>query len=461
MISHSSFRTQDSSFAISHSSFPIHHSSFEQLLLAALAAASVLAQTQARGEDWPQWRGPNRDGRASAVSLNHDWSAHPPALLWMTDGIGAGFASVAVRGERIYVGGDLEQGQGVTALNRADGAVLWKSTLTESVPRHDSPGARCTPTLDGDRLYMVTSNGALHCLAVADGAVLWQKDFEREWGGKMMSGWGFSESPLVDGDRLVCTPGGPQALVVALNKETGVEIWRGTLPDIGSNGDDGAGYSSIVISEGGGLRQYIQLVGRGLVSFRSDNGAFLWGYNRIANGTANIPTAIVQDDLVFASSGYGTGAALLRLSAAGSGVRAEEVYFLDGDTFQNHHGGMVLVGDYIYAGHGHNRGRPICIELETGRVAWGGRELEAPGDGSAAVLYADGHLVFRYQDGTVALIEAVPEEYRLKGTFTPEFVKKPSWAHPVIVDGRLYLREDSRLMCYSLQPPTATALLRR
>ena len=239
-------------------------------------------------------------------------------------------------------------------------------------------------------------------------------------------------------------------MMVALNKRTGEEIWRSAPNEIGREGRDGAGYSSIIISHGAGVKQYVQLTGRGLIGVAAEDGRYLWGYNEIANTTANIPTAIISGNYVFSSTGYGTGAVLLRLVARGNGVAAEEVYFLDGPTLQNHHGGMVLVDGYLYGGHGNNKGLPICVRLSDGEVQWGGN-IRGAGYGSAGVTYADGHIYFRYQSGVIALIEANPEEYRLVGKFTPEVVESPSWSHPVIVDGRLYLREQNSLMCYDIR----------
>lgn len=400
--------------------------------------------------DWPQWRGPNRDGRSAATGLLERWDEAPP-LLWQSEGVGAGYASVSIAEGRIYTTGNFSDGQSVVAADATDGRVLWRTPITDRSPRHGYEGSRSTPTVDGDRLYVVASSGRIVCLAAADGKILWSKDFSKEWNGQMMSGWGFSESPLVDGPWVVCTPGGKEAMIVALDKMTGEQVWASAAPDLPGNaqGRDGAGYSSLVISHGGGVKQYVQVVGRGVLGVRAADGKLLWTYNDVANRTANIPTPIVSGDYVFASTGYGAGAALLRLAKDGDGVKAEEVYFLSGDKFQNHHGGMVLVGDYLYAGHGHNNGFPTCLEFKTGKIVWGGKQ-RGPGRGSAAVVYADGDLIFRYQSGEVALIEATPEEYRLKGVFMPAYQQDNSWAHPVVVGKRLYLREQDKLMCYDL-----------
>lgn len=419
------------------------------LLCLASSVSSPAAENKIVSGEWPQWRGPLRDGLSTETGLNTDWTQRPPKLLWTATGLGEGYASVAVSGGNIYTTGNLETGQGVIAIDAKDGTILWAKPFTEKVPQHSYTGSRCTPTVDGDRLYVVSSEGTIACMKSSDGEIVWRKHFKVDWNGRMMSGWGFSESPLVDGDRLICTPGGEDAMLVALNKMTGEEIWRSAVPKIGERGGDGAGYGSIVISEGAGVKQYVQMIGRGVIGVRASDGKFLWGYNDVANGTANIPTPVITGDYVFCSTGYGTGAALIKLTRDVEDVIAEEIYFLPAKTLENHHGGMVLVGEHVYCGHKHNNGFPTCVELKTGKVVWGGER--GPGSGSAAVTYFDGHVVFRYQSGEVALIEATPEAMRLKGVFKADFIQSPSWAHPVVAGGKLYLREQDKLMCYDLK----------
>lgn len=406
------------------------------------------AGTAGVAEDWPQWRGPGRDAVSRETGLLQEWGAGGPPLAWKAGGIGDGLSSVAIADGRVFTMGDRAGAQHVVALSAADGKLLWSAKLGPAWA-DEYGGPRGTPSVDGEWLYALGTEGDLVCFETATGRERWRKSLVRDFGGFMMSQWKFSESPLLDGERLIVTPGSPSAALVALDKRSGREIWRTSLPDLGPKGTDGAAYSGIVISNGGGVKQYVQLLGRGLVGVRAEDGAFLWGYNRIANDVANIPTAIVKDDLVFTSTGYQTGAALLRLSKAAQGVAAQEVYFLDPKTLQNHHGGLVLVGDHLYGGHGHNRGLPICLELATGRVAWGGEQRNA-GSGSAAVAYADGRLYFRYQNGVVILIEATPQGYREKGSFTIPGVSKPSWPHPVISGGKLYLREQDTLYVYDI-----------
>jgi outer membrane protein assembly factor BamB len=400
--------------------------------------------------DWPQWRGPARDGISVDTGLIKDWNAKPPKLLWTSDGMGSGFASLAVVGERIYTAGDTADAQCVVCASAVDGKVLWSSPITKSVPDFDKEGSRSTPTVDGDRLYVVASPGKIVCLRTVDGKEVWSHDFVSEYGGQPPH-WGFSESPLVDGDRVLCTPGGLQAMMVALDKKTGKEIWRTRYPsDIGTSGKQEAGYSSIVISNACGLKQYVQLVGKGLIGVRASDGKFLWGYNAIANRTANIPTPLISGDYVFCSTGYQTGAALVKLVKSGNSIKCEEQYFIPPDKAQNHHGQMILKDGYVYFGSKHSQGFPICIEMKSGKIAWGG-DQRGPGNGSAAIAYADGQLVFRYQSGEVALIEATPDGYHLHGSFKPPHVTTPCWSHPVILNGRMYLRDQDKLMCYDVR----------
>jgi outer membrane protein assembly factor BamB len=419
----------------------------------ALALAFVLPLPRGQAAsplgEWPCWRGPNRDGVAKETGLLPEWKAGGPPLAWKASGTGVGYSSLAVSGGRIFTLGDREGAQQVIALSEADGKPLWTARLG-SPWKDEMGGPRGTPTVSDDVVYAIGTEGDVAAFAVATGKEIWRKSLVRDFSGSMMSMWKFSESPLVDGDRLIVTPGARDAAIVALDKKTGKEIWRAAVPDLGPKGKDGAGYSSVVISKAAGVKQYVQLVGRGLIGVRAEDGKFLWGYNKIANDVANIPTPVVLANYVFASTGYQTGSAFLELSKAGDGVQAKEVYFLDAKTFQNHHGGFVLVGNQVYGGHGHRKGFPICVEFTTGKVLWGG-DIRNAGSGSAAVAYADGNLYFRYENGVMVLIRATPEGYQEKGSFTIPNVKDPSWSHPVIAGGKLYLREQDTLYAYDVK----------
>jgi outer membrane protein assembly factor BamB len=423
------------------------------LCLASFSLVSAAPDSKTSPADWPQWRGPGRDGISKDAGLLAQWPPAGPPLAWKAVGLGKGFSSLAVTGGKIFTLGDREGGQHVIALSGTDGKVLWTAKVGP-VWEDQFAGPRGTPTVDGDRVYAIGTEGDLVALEAATGKEVWRKHMERDLGGRVMSIWKWSESPLVDGDRLIVTPGLSDSLMVALDKKTGKEIWRTkTTESLGSNGKDGAGYSSVVISSGGGVKQYVQLVGRGLIGVRASDGKFLWSYNKVANSTANISTPVVRGDYVFSSTGYQTGSALLKLAKAGDGVTAQEVYFLPAKSFQNHHGGFVLIGDHIYGGHGHNKGFPVCVELSTGKVVWGGdgSDVQAPGTGSAAVTAADGHLYFRYQNGKMALIEATPQGYKQKGLFDIPNVDGPSWSLPVVAGGKLYLREQDNLYVYDVK----------
>ena len=406
-------------------------------------SASNPAALEAQRGDWSRWRGANNDGISLETGLLSEWPEDGPPLAWRTKGLGNGYSSVAVAGGKIYTLGGLNGRTWLHCRSTEDGAEVWSTDVA------GGEGPNGTPTVDGDLVFGLSTEGELFCCKTADGELVWSKNYATDFGVDGKPGWGFSESPLVDGDRLICTPGSQDAMIAALDKRTGNVLWKSAVPSLGDRGGDGAAYSSVVVSNARGVRQYVQLTGRGIVSVAAKDGKFLWNYNRIANGTANIPTPIVDGDYVFCSTGYGTGAALLKVVGSGDDLRAEEVYFLEAKEMQNHHGGMVLVGDHIYCGHGHNQGFPLCIEMKTGKVAW--RAGRGPGSGSAAILYADGHLYFRYEDGMMALIEANPREYVLKGSFKLASNNGRSWPHPVIVDGKLYLRDQQTLLCYDVR----------
>ncbi|HNS22157.1 MAG TPA: PQQ-like beta-propeller repeat protein [Sedimentisphaerales bacterium] len=420
-------------------------------VVAVFTLALAVFPSVLQGADWPQWQGPNRDNVCTETGLLKEWPKSGPTLLWEISGLGPGYSTVAIKDGKLYTMGDRrvgsEKSQYVYAYDLSTRKELWAAKVGK--PHDDGP--RCTPTVDGAFVYAIGTSGDVVCIAADSGKVLWTRNLLTDLGGAANPGWRFSESPLVDGDRLLCTPGGHKAVIAALNKKTGETIWTCPMPDIGDNGKDEAGYSSIRISHGAGVKQYVQLTNEGLVGVSAD-GKFLWGYNRVANGVANISTPVIDGDYVFTSTAYGTGSALLKLVRDGAGVKAEEVYWLDAGKFQNHHGGFVKVGDCIYGGHNHNKGEPTCIEMKTGKILW---NADQPGKGSGCVLYADGCLYFLYENGVVALVEAAPEKYNLKGTFKLPAgrpgAEGTAWAHPVICDGKLYLRWANVLFCYDVK----------
>ncbi len=407
-------------------------------LIPTLLSLFTLTSLAAASEgDWPQWRGPNRDNLSTETGLLRQWPATGPKLVWKATGIGGGFSSVSLVGNRIYTMGDGPDDLFVHALDRDTGKIAWSTKVGLPGGHKNYPGPRGTPTVDGGALYVLTQHGDLICLDAAKGSVRWRKNTERDFGGAMMSGWRWSESPLVDGDKVVCTPGGPQGTVVALNKQTGALLWRS------KEWTDKAAYSSLVPVEIGGVRQYVQLTGASVGSVAAASGKLLWRADRPGK-TAVIPTPVYKDGLVFVTSGYNIGCNLFKISGSGNVFKAEQIYA--NTDMAVHHGGIVLVGDHVYGQSG--RGDLTCMELKSGKVAWTDRSV-----GKGSIAYADGHLYVRSESkGEVALVEATPGGYKETSRFTqPERTTRMAWPHPVIAGGKLYLRDQDKLFCYDVK----------
>ena len=412
-------------------------------LLLAGTGGVAHGQLKAGTGDWPGWRGPDRTSVSTETGLLTQWPTGGPKLRWKAQGLGDGFSTPSVAAGRIFLMGTKGEAEHVFALDGADGKVVWSTAVGTMAGGH--PGPRSTPTIDGAALYVISSDGKLACLDTATGERRWGKDLKADFGGKC-GGWAYAESPLIDGDTLVCTPGGETATLVALDKRTGAVRWKAPVTGLEGKGKRGyatAAYSSVIAAHVAGTRQYIQFLSGGVVGVEAATGKLLWHYDHPANKTANISTPIVKDDTVFAASAYGTGGGLARISSAGGKYEAEEVYFLS--TMQNHHGGMILIGDYLY---GTNGSSLLCIHLPTGKIVWENRSV-----GKGSLAYADGHLYVRSENGPVALVEANPSKYVETGRFDqPERSKKKAWAHPVIAGGRLYLRDQDVLLCYDVRP---------
>ncbi|HMP00875.1 MAG TPA: PQQ-like beta-propeller repeat protein [Gemmatales bacterium] len=415
------------------------------------ASLFLLASTVGGHElDWPQFRGPQRLARSPETGLLKSWPTDGPSVHWMARDLGTGYSTPTIAQGRIYGMSYRGSDEGVWCLDENNGNELWWTAIGK-VPRRVSgqdlsynDGPRSSPTVDGGFIYVLGTGGELACLSASDGKIKWRKNLEKDLDGKMMSMWGFSESVFIDGDKLICTPGGDKATMVALRKRDGSEVWRASVPGAG-----GAGYGSVTPIDVGGFRIYMNWVKTGLLGIDAKTGKLLWRYDKAANGTANIPTPIVHENYVFCSTAYRTGSALLKLTPSRTGVDAEQVYFITPQRYQNHHGGTVLLGDYLYGGHGQNDGKLTCIEFKTGEIKWQERGI---GQGSCAILYADGMLYCRYQDGTLALVEANPERMVMVSKFKlPYDGGKPSWPHPVISKGKLYIREQDMLMCFNIK----------
>ena len=398
---------------------------------------TILVPVAATAGDWPQWRGVDRDGYSTDTGLLRQWPASGPKLAWKIKTIGGGFSGPAVAEGKIYVMGDKEGACGIFALKESDGSMLWSRELGAPGGHPKWKGPRATVTVDGEMLYTLTQNGDLYCLAASDGTMAWKKNLDGDFGGKMMSGWRWSESVLIDGDRLLCTPGGDQGTVLALDKNNGEQLWRC------SGLVDPAGYSSIMIWELGGIRQYVQLTGKSVAGIAVDTGRLLWRGDRLGK-TAVITTPVMKDDMVFVTSGYGIGCNMFQVAASGRDFSAKQVYA--NKDMMNHHGGVIRVGDHLY---GTSSSTLVCMDMATGEVAWEDKSV-----GKGSIAYADGMLIVRSEgrDGAVALVEAVADEYRELGRFDqPDRSAVQSWPHPVIATGRLYLRDQDVLLCYDLK----------
>jgi outer membrane protein assembly factor BamB len=407
-----------------------------------LAVGLLLVGTGAAAAgDWPCWRGPDRTGVSAETGLLKRWPLGGPRLVWKATGIGGGYSTPSVAGGRVFVMGSRGGEEFVLALDARDGRRLW-STRVGIVGENTGPnypGPRSTPTVDGGLFYTLGSDGDLVCAATATGQVVWHKHLLKDFEGKRGT-WAYAESVLIDGDTLVCTPGGHRATMAALDKRTGAVRWQAVKPEYNT-----AGYASAVVAEAGGVRQYIQFVGSGLMGVAARDGRLLWTYNRHIGGVSS-GTPIVHDGYVFSSASGVEGAggdALLRLSPDGKGgVQATEVYLVR--SIVNLHGGVVRVGEFLY---GTTRSALVCVEFKTGARKW----LER-GVGQGSLVAADGHLYVRGEQGDVALVEATPGGYHEKGRFRqPDRSAFSTFCHPVVANGRLYLRDEDVMLCYDVQ----------
>ena len=404
------------------------------VVLALVVALEPRAAGQAPAFDWPQWRGPNRDGVSKETGLLKQWPRSGPAVAWTAANLGNGFGSVAVLGDRVYVQGLRNRQSVVTALNRATGAVVWTRPIGPGGENDRGSGPRSTPTIDGDRAYVLTETGDLASLRLTDGSILWQRNILADFRGRNIQ-WLVSESPLIDGARVIVTPGGRGAGIVALDKMTGKTVW--TTAEL----SDAAGYASAIVADVQGVRTVMTITAQAGVGVRASDGMLMWRNGQAANGTANITTPVYADSKVFYTSAYGAGAVLLNLSAFGGVVRAQEAYFTR--NMQNHHGGVVLVGRHLY---GFNNAVLACLDFATGQPVWRDRSV-----GKGSVAYADGHLYLLSEDNVVGMAEATPEGYRERGRFSIADQGWNSWSHPVVSGGRLYIRNQQTLTSYDVR----------
>jgi len=387
--------------------------------------------------DWPQWRGPHRDGKSADTGLLKQWPAGGPQLVWKANGAGKSYSGIAAVGDRLYTMGDEASGSSVVALKADGGAVAWTTKIGKSGAPGGFAGPRCTPTIDGDLLFAVDQWGDLVCLDLKDGKERWRKEYANDFGGGQ-PGWGYAESPLVDGDRVVVFPGSQKGSMVALNKRDGSVLWQS------KDYKDGAQYSSIVPAEIAGVPQYVQLTMGSVAGVAAKDGALLWKATR-RGSTAVIPTPIVDGDLVYVTSGYGIGCNLFKVTGSDGKLSAQQVYA--NKVMVNHHGGVIKVGDYVY---GYSDGKGFtCQDFKSGEAKWAERDKVK----KCSVSFADGMFYCREEDsGTVILVAASPDGFSEKGRLKqPNRTGDHAWAHPTIANGRLYLRDDDTVFCYDVK----------
>lgn len=400
---------------------------------------SDLPSSQGKPSDsnWPQFNGLHRDNRSSATGLMSAWPPEGPPLVWAAFGLGSGFSSVAVVDGVVYTMGNKGESEAIIALDAGSGEKIWSTSFAAASHPSNGDGPRGTPAVGSSGVYGLGAAGDLVCVDPRSGKILWQKNVLQEFGGRIPT-WGVCESVLLDGNRLLVTPGGDQATFVALNSATGDLVWKSLLPE-----RDGMAYSSATVADIGGIRQYVQFTASGTVGIRADNGQFLWRENTAANPTANCASPQASGDTIFSASNYGNGGALVRLTPVTSGIQAELVYHTR--KMRNHHGDFVIVDGLLY---GADDLVLTCLELATGDVKWQNRSV-----GKGAVTFADGRIYLRSEKGPVALVEATGDGYHELGQFDPPH-RSPAaaWSHPVVAAGRLFLRDQGALLCYELTP---------
>ena len=380
------------------------------------------------GADWPQWRGPNRDGISKETGLAKQWPENGPPLAWKATGAGGGYSSFAIANGHLFTMGIRGDREYVIAFDVASGKEAWATPHGTRFRNDRGDGPRGTPTVDGKMLYALGGSGDLSALDLRTGRIVWTMNVLQKFGGSNIT-WGISESPLVVGEKLLVNAGGPGASIVALNKKDGSLIWKSQ--------SDRAGYSSAIPVQVGNTTQVVFFTHTRGLGLDLKDGKLLWEYPRAANNVANAATPVARGNRVFISSDYGNGGGLVEIKANG----ASEIYFTK--EMRNHHSSSILIGDHLY---GFSSGILTAMRFDTGEVAWKDRSV-----GKGSLVYADGHLYALSENGVVGLVEATPAGYREKGRFRIQQDSLPTWTHPVIAGGRLYLRDQDTIYAYDVR----------
>lgn len=383
-------------------------------------------------EDWHQWRGPNRDGISQETGLLKQWPSGGPTRVWRATGAGIGFSSMSFSDGRLFTMGGRGDTEYVMAFDVATGKQVWETAHGQFYSNYQGDGPRGTPTIDGDRLYALGASGDLSCLDIRTGRIIWTVNLLDRFDTSNIP-WGLSESPLVLPDRVLVNAGGRNASIVAFNKMDGSVLW--------ASQSDIAGYASAVLQRVGPLTTAVFFTAERALGVDVRDGRLLWSYGDVANGTANIATPVVRNHFVFVSSNYGVGGALLEITAQGTALRSREVYFTR--SMQNHHSTTVLIGEHLY---GFSDSILTALRFDTGDVAWRHRSV-----GKGSLIFADERLYLLSEDGVVGLAEASPTAYREAGRFRLQTSSHPTWTHPAISGGRLYLRDQDTLYAYNIK----------
>lgn len=385
-----------------------------------------------RGGDVTQWRGANRDGVYDEVELMNEWPAEGPQLLWSVDDIGNGYSSPSIVQGRVYITGMLKDMGIIFAFDDA-GNLLWKTTYGKEWTGN-YPGARTTPTVIDGRIYLMSGRGRVVCLGVQDGELIWQVDLVKAYGARNID-WGMTESLLVFDDKVICTPGGSKTTVVALNRLDGTPVWQSK-----SMGESSS-YCSPQLVVHGGRRIIVTMTARSIIGLDAETGEILWRTPHVTEYDVNANTPIYHDGRIFCFSGYGTGGVMLELSSDGNQITR---VWKDG-TLDSQMGGAVLLDGHLY-GSGQNNRAWHCIEWETGEVKYSSRAVRRKG----SIIYADGMLYVYSEGGDIVLVKQDPVVFDIVSMFEVPLGSGEHWAHPVIANGRLYIRHGNALMVYDI-----------
>ena len=402
-------------------------------LITAVCVLSVSAVVSNRAlDDWPQWRGRNRDGVSAERGLLKSWPPGGPRLVWTAKGAGDGYSSFSVAGGKVFTLGARGGTEYVMAFDEATGRKVWEVANGARFNNDRGDGPRGTPTVRDGHVYAYGSSGDLSALDAASGKVIWKINVLKQFGGRNIT-WGLSESPLVLSDRILVNAGGRNASVVAVSRKDGSVLWRSQ--------NDEAGYSSAVLHEFGGVPQAIFFTATRGLAVDTRDGRLLWSYDRASNGTANAATPIARGNKVFFSSDYGTGAGLVELAASGKDISAREVYFTR--EMRNHHSSSVLVGDHLYGFSGNIL---TAMHFDTGKVSWRDRSV-----GKGSVVFADERLYLFSENGVIGLAEANPSAYREHGRFQIQTGSLQTWSHPVVANWKLFIRDQDTIYAYNVR----------